>query len=114
MVEQRVTDGFINGTMMCVAHGKDMSDWLKTDGTWDLVTALAKDLEIGSAQSKNHKSGNSVFTRVTATYPDLVTSKRGSPDTGGGVWLHPDRDRVVELPNKRWKANTPRSISSQA
>ncbi len=76
MVEQRVTDGFINGTMMCVAHGKDMSDWLKTDGTWDLVTALAKDLEIGSAQSKNHKSGNSVFTRVTATYPDLVTSKQ--------------------------------------
>ncbi|MCC5637621.1 hypothetical protein LC593_17600 [Nostoc sp. CHAB 5844] len=23
-VEQRITDGFINGTAMCVAHGKDI------------------------------------------------------------------------------------------
>lgn len=89
-VEQRATDGFINGTAMCVAHGKDVSDWLKTDGTWELVTALSEDLGIEPTQSKSRKSGNSVFTRVSGTYPSLVSVKRGSPENGGGVWLHPD------------------------
>ena len=45
-VEQRIDNGFINGTAMCAAHGKDVSDWLKTDETWDLVSALADDLRI--------------------------------------------------------------------
>jgi len=89
-VEQRSTDGFINGTAMCVAHGKDVSDWLKTDDTWDLVVALADDLGIVPNDPKNRKSGNSVFTRVSAYYPSLAIVKRGSPDTGGGTWLHPD------------------------
>ena len=89
-IEQRVTDGFINGTAMCVAYSKDVSDWLKTDETWELVTALAEDLRIEPVQSKNHKSGNSVFTRVSATYPSLVIVRRGSPENGGGTWLHPD------------------------
>lgn len=26
VVHQRIADGFINGTAMCVAHGKDISD----------------------------------------------------------------------------------------
>lgn len=90
VVEQRVTDSFINGTAMCVAHGKDISDWLKTDETWELVTALAEDLRIEPVQSKNRKSGNSVFTRVSASYPSLVIVRRGSPENGGGTWLHPD------------------------
>jgi phage anti-repressor protein len=72
---------------MCVAHGKDISDWLKTDGTWDLVTALANDLGV---KPNPAKKPNSVKTRVTAAYPDLVVSKRASPANGGGVWLHPD------------------------
>ncbi len=87
VVEQRVTDGFINGTAMCVAHGKDVSDWLKNDGTWDLVTALANDLGVDFNSDKNP---NSAKTRVSATYPSLVISKRGSPENGGGAWLHPD------------------------
>lgn len=86
-VDQRVDDGFINGTAMCVAHNKDISDWLKNDDTWELVVALAMDLGI---QPKNHKNGNSVYTRVSATYPSLVVVKRGSPNAGGGSWLHPD------------------------
>lgn len=89
-VEQRVLDGFINATAMCVANEKDVSDWLKTDDTWDLVVALANDLAIDPIQIKNHKSGNSVFTRVSATYPSLAIVKRGSPESGGGTWLHPD------------------------
>lgn len=72
---------------MCVAHGKVISEWLRTDGTWELVTALAEDLGV---EPNWAKKPNSVKTRVSATYPDLVVSRRGSPETGGGVWLHPD------------------------
>lgn len=89
-IEQRLTDGFINGTAMCVAHGKDISDWLKTDDTWELVVALADSLNLDALPVKDHKSGNSVFTRVSASYPTLVVIKRGAPGVGGGTWLHPD------------------------
>jgi len=87
VIEQRVNDGFINATTMCVAHGKDVSDWLKTDDIWELVVALASDLGI---KAKNRKSGNSAYTRVSAAYPTLVIVKRGAPDNGGGTWVHPD------------------------
>lgn len=86
-VEQRNTDGFINGTAMCVAHRKDISDWLKTDDTWETVLALAEDLGV---KANSAKTPNSDKTRVSATYPTLVVSRRGSPETGGGTWLHPD------------------------
>jgi KilA-N domain len=86
-IDQRHVDGYVNGTAMCVAHGKDISDWLKTDDTLELVLALADDLRL---DAKPHKSGNSVYTRVSATFPSLVMVKRGSPETGGGTWLHPD------------------------
>lgn len=86
-VEQRNTDGFINGTAMCVAHGKDISNWLKTDDTWETVVALAEDLGIDVNSSKRT---NSDKTRVSAIYPTLVVVKRGAPETGGGTWLHPD------------------------
>lgn len=89
-IGQRPSDGYMNGTAMCVSHNKDISDWLKTGETWDLATALAEDLNIEPIKPKNHKSGNSVFTRVSATYPILVIVRRGSPETGGGSWLHPD------------------------
>jgi hypothetical protein len=48
--------------------------------------ALADDLGISP---KNRKSGNSVFTRVSATYPSLVVVKRGSPKNGSGTCVHP-------------------------
>ena len=89
-VEQRVTDGFINGTAMCAAHGKDISDWLKTDDTWELVVALADSLNLDALPIKDRKSGNSVFTRVSASYPTLIVVKRGAPEAGGGTWLHYD------------------------
>ena len=87
IVEQKRTDGFINATAMCVAHGKDVSDWLKTDDAWETVAALAEDLEIAP---KSHKSGNSVFTRVSAAFPSLVIVRRGSPEFKGGTWMHYD------------------------
>lgn len=87
VIEQRVVDGFINGTAMCAAYEKNVSDWLRTDDTWDLVVALAEDLGI---EPNSAKKPNSEKTRVSATYPGLVIVKRGSPENGGGTWLHPD------------------------
>ena len=87
IVEQKRVDGFINATAMCVAHGKDVSDWLKTDDAWETVAALAEDLGIAP---KSHKSGNSVFTRVSAAFPSLVIVRRGSPEFKGGTWMHYD------------------------
>lgn len=86
-VEQRVTDGFINGTAMCVAHGKKINDWFGNDETIELVEALATDLGLSI---KDGISRNSGVMEVSAAYPQLVISKRGSPENGGGTWLHPD------------------------
>jgi KilA-N domain len=86
-IEQRLTDGFINGTAMCVAHGKDISDWLKTDQVLDLVASLASSLGV---KPNSDKKPNSEKTRVSALFPTLVVVKRGSPEAGGGTWLHPD------------------------
>ena len=86
IVEQKRADGFINATAMAVAHGKDVENWLKTDETFELVAALARRLNIKSNSSKKR---NSDSTRVSATYPTLVIVKRGSPELGGGTWIHP-------------------------
>jgi len=86
-VEQQIVDGFINGTAMCVAHGKEIKHWFENRETLELIQALTQDLGI---EIKRRNSDVSSATRVSATYPDLVISKRGSPENGGGVWLHPD------------------------
>ena len=86
-VEQRQDNGFINATAMAVAHGKDISDWLRTDDTWELVEALADDLGV---KINPANKPNSIKTRVAACYPSLVTVKRGSPENDGGTWIHPD------------------------
>ncbi|MBW4512908.1 MAG: KilA-N domain-containing protein [Scytonematopsis contorta HA4267-MV1] len=87
-VGQRHEDGYINATAMCAAYARDVSDWLKTDSAFDLVIALATKLQVKPIPIKNLKSGNSVFTRISATYPTLVVVKRGSPKNGGGTWIH--------------------------
>lgn len=84
-VEQRIADGFINGTAMCVAHGKDISDWLALDSTYRLVTSLANRFGI---KPNSAISPNSLKTRVSASYPSLVVVRRGSPQFGGGSWIH--------------------------
>ena len=85
-VEQRLTDGFINGTAMCAAHNKNISDWLRTDDTFETVAVLADDLGVVPISAKKP---NSDKTRVSACYPTLVVVKPGAPEAGGGTWLHP-------------------------
>ncbi len=107
-VEQRTDNGFINGTAMCTAHSKDISDWLKTEDTWDLVIALADDIGLFP---KSRKSGNSNYTRVSGAFPDLVRAKRGSPENGGGTWLHPDLAmQLAQWCNKRFAIQVSRWI----
>ncbi len=86
-VEQKIDNGFINGTAMCVAHGKRIKAWFSNQSTIDLLKALAKDLGI---EPKGQDSALSSVVRVSAAYPQFVIVKRGSPENGGGTWLHPD------------------------
>jgi hypothetical protein len=91
-VEQRVTDGFINGTTMCVAHSKKINDWFRTGEVLELFFALADDLELGG---KDENSRNLDAVKLSASkyaqlFPELVISRSGSPENGGGTWLHPD------------------------
>lgn len=82
-IEQRVKDGFVNATAMCLAHNKEISHWLILDSTSGLVNALAKRLNI------NPKiTSDSVKLRLSDLYPELIIVKRGSPVNGGGTWIH--------------------------
>ena len=68
-VEQRVADGFINATAMCVAHSKDLTQWFRTKDTFELFMELAQDLGI-SANSVNLQ--NLDFSRLSASrYADI-------------------------------------------
>jgi hypothetical protein len=99
-VEQRLTDGFINGTAMCAAHNKDISDWLRTDDTFETVAVLADELGIVPISAEKP---NSDKTRVSACYPTLVVVKRGAPKAGGGTWLHPQLAiQLAQWCNKRF------------
>lgn len=91
-IEQRSTDGFINGTAMCVACGKEITFWLRNQETLGLFNALATDLDpkFNPDNSQDLDISTLSATKYTSTFPDLVISRRGSPENGGGTWLHPD------------------------
>lgn len=86
LVEQRAADGFINATAMCVAHGKHVKDWLKTRPAWDLLVALSVRLGI---EVKEDFTPDSNTARLQRIFSHLLTVKRGSPENGGGTWIHP-------------------------
>jgi hypothetical protein len=91
-IEQRVTDGFINGTAMCVAHGKKMDSWFRTQDTLDLFCALAEDLglPINYSELSNLDVSRLSASKYKKLFPELMFTKAGSPENGGGTWLHPD------------------------
>lgn len=91
-IEQRVIDGFINGTAMCSAYDKNIVDWFRTTRTFNLFCSLAGDLGIKSNMVLHHDSDISRLsaTKYAEMFPGLLYVKRGSPENGGGVWVHPD------------------------
>lgn len=91
-VEQRITDGFINGTSMCVAHGKNIVDWFRSERTYNLFKFISEESGIISNMVSHHTSEivRLSATRYVEIFPTLVFVKLGSPVNGGGVWVHPD------------------------
>lgn len=91
-VEQCNVDGFINGTSMCSAYGKNIVDWFRTLRTFALFRLLACDLGIKSNMALYHDLDISRLsaTKYAQMFPGLLVVKRGSPENGGGVWVHPD------------------------
>lgn len=85
LVEQRVADGFINGTAMCMSHGKKIDGWAKPRETWDFLLARSRKMGI---EVKAEYVRNSTVTRLARVFPHLLTVKRGSPANGGGTWVH--------------------------
>jgi KilA-N domain len=92
IVEQRITDGFINGTAMAVAHKKDITQWFRTRDVLELFIALADDLNQNSNPVNLQDLDVSRLSpsKYAEMFPFAITVKRGSPETGGGTWLHPD------------------------
>ena len=84
-IEQRAVDGFINGTAMCVAHGKQIAEWLTSEQTWNFLVAISRRMGIEIKEGWNR---NSNATYVSSIFPHLLTVKRGSPANGGGTWVH--------------------------
>ena len=89
-IEQRQTDGFINGTAMCVAYGKKIDAWLRTQDTLELFQALADELEINYSDLSNLDAARLSASKYAKIFPGLILSKGGSPELGGGSWLYPD------------------------
>lgn len=91
-VEQRSIDGFINGTAMCVAYKKEIAAWFRNQNTLDLFITLALDLDPNFKHENSHDLDVSTLSasKYSEIFISLIFSKRGSPDTGGGTWLHPD------------------------
>ncbi|MFM6136014.1 MAG: KilA-N domain-containing protein [Sphaerospermopsis kisseleviana] len=90
-IEQRVIDGFINGTAMCRAYlGKEMKFWLQNKETLNFFIALSDRFGIKSYVGKLPDSDS---VRLSAKeyadiFPHLIISRRGSPENGGGTWVH--------------------------
>jgi hypothetical protein len=91
-IEQRSTDGFINGTAMCTACDKKIDAWLRTKDTLRLFDALAVDLglEINYSNLSNLDEATLSGAKYAKIFAGLILSRGGSPESGGGTWIHPD------------------------
>jgi len=68
-INQREADGYVNAAQMCQANKKKINDWTRLKET------------------KAYINGISRTTGIPAV--ELVQSKDGSPEFGGGTWIHP-------------------------
>jgi hypothetical protein len=112
-VEQRTDNGFINGTAMCTAHNKKLLSWFRTQDTLELFCDLADDLglEIKGADLRLSDVQRLSATKYAQMFPELLFTKQGSPDSGGGSWLHPDLAmQLAQWCNKRFAIQVSRWI----
>lgn len=92
VVEQKILNGFLNATAMCTSHSKDIREWLKNKKTFEYFNLLNKRI-FGENQTgviPINSDGVSLTATIYVKYfPELISSKRGAPENGGGVWVHP-------------------------
>jgi hypothetical protein len=113
-VEQRLTDGFINGTSMTLAHQKKINDWFRNIDTLELFQALADDLSLqpNYGNSRNLDVARLSASRYAEIFPGLVFTKAGSPEAGGGTWLHPHLAiQLAQWCNKRFALQVSKWVS---
>lgn len=89
-VEQRHIDGFINITAMAVAHNKKIDSWLRTQETLELFQALAESLNIKCVDLSISDAARLSASKYAKIFPGLIIVRQGSPENGGGTWVHPD------------------------
>lgn len=84
---QRLSDGYINATLLCRVYNelkgkrRDAAEWLsnkRTQETFEYVSS---------------------YTEIPAF--ELVQVFQGSPENGGGTWLHPDLSVIFGM----WLSN---------
>lgn len=90
-------DGWFNATSASKPFGKDPVSWLRQRETAEYITALAKHHgksgfltefhKISGLDGKSTASRNKLLSLVKKT--GFVKTKSGSPENGGGTWLHP-------------------------
>lgn len=73
VIQQRVSDGYINATAMCKAAGKRWNDYFRLDSTGEFLHELSATTGIPALEQNQ----------------GLVQTKQGSPENGGGTWVHP-------------------------
>lgn len=91
-------DGWINATSIAKKFGKRPVDWLRTGETLTYLVALHNALGfkcVPETQINKIKEldSNSVLFKdkvlLLSKETGLVKTKSGSPENGGGTWLHP-------------------------
>ncbi|AZS50394.1 DNA-binding protein [Entomomonas moraniae] len=91
-------DGWINATEAAKKFHREVTQWLRTEETLNYLFALQNALnlkgvseteinEINSLDSRSSAYKNKIL--ILSKKTGLVRSKSGSPESGGGTWLHP-------------------------
>lgn len=73
IIQQRANDGYINATAMCKAAGKLWGHYRANKTTDEFLDALSASIGIP----------------IDDMLQGLIQSKSGSPENGGGTWVHP-------------------------
>lgn len=91
-------DGWINATSIAKKFGKRPVDWLRNEETLHYLVALHSALGfncVSETQFNKIKGLDSNCTLfkdkvlILSKKTGLVKTKSGSPENGGGTWLHP-------------------------